>query len=336
MYRADKFYGPDRQVLANISLSFLPGREDRRARAERRGQVDPAADHGGARRAVERRRRAGAGSDRRAARAGAGARSRQGRARQRRGRRARGCATCSTASTPSPPRSPSRTPTSTRCSPSRRRCRTRSTAATSGTSTPRSTTRWTRCASPRATATSRACRAESAGASPSAGCCSRRPTCCSSTSRRTTSTPSRSGGSSASCTSYKGTVVAVTHDRYFLDNVAGWILELDRGRGLPFKGNYSSWLEQKQARLAAEEKQESARRRTLARELEWVRMSPKARHAKSKARLGAYEKLLRRGAGEAAGCASRSTFRPVRALATQSSRQITWRRASATACSSRT
>jgi energy-dependent translational throttle protein EttA len=91
---------------------------------------------------------------------------------------------------------------------------------------------------------------------------------------------------------YKGTVVAVTHDRYFLDNVAGWILELDRGRGIPFEGNYSSWLEQKQARLAVEEKQESARRRTLARELEWVRMSPRARHAKSKARLGAYEKLL--------------------------------------------
>jgi ATP-binding cassette ChvD family protein len=91
---------------------------------------------------------------------------------------------------------------------------------------------------------------------------------------------------------YKGTVVAVTHDRYFLDNVAGWILELDRGRGLPFEGNYSSWLEQKQARLAVEEKQESARRRTLARELEWVRMSARARQAKSKARLGAYEKLF--------------------------------------------
>jgi ATP-binding cassette ChvD family protein len=91
---------------------------------------------------------------------------------------------------------------------------------------------------------------------------------------------------------YKGTVVAVTHDRYFLDNVAGWILELDRGRGIPFEGNYSSWLEQKQERLAVEEKTESARRRTLARELEWVRMSPRARHAKSKARLGAYEKLL--------------------------------------------
>jgi sulfate-transporting ATPase len=91
---------------------------------------------------------------------------------------------------------------------------------------------------------------------------------------------------------YKGTVVAVTHDRYFLDNVAGWILELDRGKGLPFEGNYSSWLEQKQARLAVEEKTESARRRTLARELEWVRMSPRARHAKAKARVTSYEKLL--------------------------------------------
>jgi energy-dependent translational throttle protein EttA len=91
---------------------------------------------------------------------------------------------------------------------------------------------------------------------------------------------------------YKGTVVAVTHDRYFLDNVAGWILELDRGRGIPYEGNYSGWLEQKQARLEIEEKQSSARRRTLARELEWVRLAPKARHAKSKARLGAYERLL--------------------------------------------
>ena len=91
---------------------------------------------------------------------------------------------------------------------------------------------------------------------------------------------------------YRGTVIAVTHDRYFLDNVAGWILELDRGRGIPFRGNYSSWLEQKQARLVGEEKQASARRRTIERELEWVRASPKARHAKSKARLTAYEQLL--------------------------------------------
>ncbi|MFB3852388.1 MAG: energy-dependent translational throttle protein EttA [Vicinamibacterales bacterium] len=92
---------------------------------------------------------------------------------------------------------------------------------------------------------------------------------------------------------YPGTVVAVTHDRYFLDNVAGWILELDRGRGIPWKGNYSSWLEQKRQRLALEEKQETKRQRTLERELEWVRMSPRARQAKGKARLNAYEALLR-------------------------------------------
>ncbi len=91
---------------------------------------------------------------------------------------------------------------------------------------------------------------------------------------------------------YKGTVIAVTHDRYFLDNVAGWILELDRGEGIPWKGNYSSWLEQKQNRLAKEEKTESRRQKTLQRELEWVRMSPKARQAKSKARLEAYDKLM--------------------------------------------
>ncbi len=90
---------------------------------------------------------------------------------------------------------------------------------------------------------------------------------------------------------YKGTVIAVTHDRYFLDNVAGWILELDRGEGIPWKGNYSSWLDQKAKRLAMEEKQETKRQKTLERELEWVRMAPKARHAKSKARLHNYEKL---------------------------------------------
>lgn len=91
---------------------------------------------------------------------------------------------------------------------------------------------------------------------------------------------------------YKGTVIAITHDRYFLDNVAGWILELDRGEGIPWKGNYSSWLEQKTKRLEQEEKSDSKRRKTLERELEWVRMSPKARHAKSKARLSAYDKML--------------------------------------------
>ncbi len=91
---------------------------------------------------------------------------------------------------------------------------------------------------------------------------------------------------------YSGTVVAVTHDRYFLDNIAGWILELDRGQGIPWQGNYSSWLDQKQQRLALEEKQESARQRTLNRELEWIRMAPRARHAKGKARINAYEALV--------------------------------------------
>ncbi len=96
---------------------------------------------------------------------------------------------------------------------------------------------------------------------------------------------------------YKGTVIAVTHDRYFLDNVAGWILELDRGHGIPWKGNYSSWLSQKQKRLQHEEKKESSRQKTLARELEWIKMSPKGRHAKAKARIKSYEKLLEQGGG---------------------------------------
>ena len=97
---------------------------------------------------------------------------------------------------------------------------------------------------------------------------------------------------------FPGTVVAITHDRYFLDNVAGWILELDRGKGIPWEGNYSSWLEQKEKRLAVEEKQESARRRTLQHELEWIRMSPRARQAKSKARFRQYEELLNEKANE--------------------------------------
>jgi ATP-binding cassette ChvD family protein len=96
---------------------------------------------------------------------------------------------------------------------------------------------------------------------------------------------------------YKGTVLAVTHDRYFLDNVAGWILELDRGEGIPFRGNYSSWLRQKQERLAVEEKQASKRQKALARELEWIRLNPKGRHAKSKARIASYEEMLAEQSG---------------------------------------
>ena len=136
-------------------------------------------------------------------------------------------------------------------------------------------------------------RAASGAASRSAGCCSPRPDLLLLDEPTNHLDAESVAWLERFLAEYKGTVVAVTHDRYFLDNVAGWILELDRGKGIPFEGNYSSWLEQKQARLAVEEKQESARRRALARELEWVRMrSPKARHAKSKARLGAYERLL--------------------------------------------
>ena len=137
---------------------------------------------------------------------------------------------------------------------------------------------------------------------------------------------------------YAGTVVAVTHDRYFLDNVAKWILELDRGRGIPFSGNYSSWLEQKLERLAREQKQADARQRTLARELEWVRMGAKARQAKGKARLSAYEQLLAEAndAKRHGRASSRSRSRPGRGSATRSSRSRACARATATGCSSRT
>ena len=124
-----------------------------------------------------------------------------------------------------------------------------------------------------------------------AGCCCPRPTCCCSTSPPTTSTPNRWPGWSATSRNIPSTVIAVTHDRYFLDNVAGWILELDRGHGIPWKGNYSSWLEQKDARLQQEERQQEGLRKMLEKELEWVRQNPKARQAKSKARLQRFEEL---------------------------------------------
>ena len=115
---------------------------------------------------------------------------------------------------------------------------------------------------------------------------------------------------------YKGAIVAVTHDRYFLDNVAGWILELDRGKGIPYEGNYSSWLEQKQARLAQEERSEKGRERTIAAELEWVRTNPKGKRTKSKARLARYEELSPRSA-TSSSTRSRSTSRPARASASK-------------------
>jgi sulfate-transporting ATPase len=122
---------------------------------------------------------------------------------------------------------------------------------------------------------------------------------------------------------YPGTVVAITHDRYFLDNAAEWILELDRGRGIPWKGNYSSWLEQKEQRLALEEKQASSRRRTLERELEWIKMSPRARQAKGKARIAAFERLQ----SSARPRRSRSRSRPDRGSARWCSRWSISRRA---------
>ena len=301
MYRADKFYGPDRQVLANISLSFLPGREDRRARAERRGQVDAAADHGRARGAVERRRPTLApGRDGRHARAGARAR--------------RGARTCAATS--------------------------RTACATLRDLLDRFDEICAKFAEPDAdfdallaeqakvqeqidrrdawSLDATLDRAMDALRLPDgdrdvetlSGGERRRVALC----RLLLSAPdlllldeptNHLDAESVAwlerfLADYKGTVVAVTHDRYFLDNVAGWILELDRGAGLPFQGNYSSWLEQKQARLAVEEKTESARRRTLA----------------ARARVGAHEparaprqvegaprrlrEALRRGAGREA------------------------------------
>ena len=187
--------------------------------------------------------------------------------------------------------------------------------------------RWTRCACRRATPTSRTL---SGGERRRVALCRlllRRPTCCCSTSRPTTSTPSRSRGSSASCSEYPGTVVAVTHDRYFLDNVAGWILELDRGRRA-FRGRATTRRGSSRSRSACEreEKQEARRQRTLERELEWVRMSPRARQAKGKARLNAYEELLAQDPSSGSS-GSRSTFRPARASATWSSRPRTSRKA---------
>ena len=132
---------------------------------------------------------------------------------------------------------------------------------------------------------------------------------------------------------YSGTVVAVTHDRYFLDNVAKWILELDRGRGFPFQGNYTGWLEQKLARLANEQKQADARQRTLARELEWVRMGARARQAKGKARLTAYEQLLAEASDSKTVTRELEiAIRRGRASAIRSSRSRACARASATAC----
>ena len=156
-------------------------------------------------------------------------------------------------------------------------------------------------------------RAASGAASRCAGCCWRSPTCCCSTSRPTTSTPNRCLARRAICATIPGAILIVTHDRYFLDNVTGWILELDRGRGIPYEGNYSAWLEQKQKRLEQEGREEEARQRTLAREQEWIAASPRARQAKVQGALPA----LRGAAGEGRrqGAADRADRHPGRRAA---------------------
>ena len=293
MYRADKFYGPDRQVLANISLSFFHGAKIGVLGPNGAGQVDAAADHGRARGDLERRGAARA----RARPSGCSSRSRElDPAKDVRGNVEDGVrelrdlldrfdAISAAFAEPG------------------RRLRRAARRAGEGAGRDRRRDAWAldatlelamdalrlpagdrdvdhalgRRAPPR-----RALPPLLLGARPAAARRADQP------SRRRDRRLARA----LPRPNTRAPSIAVTHDRYFLDNVAGWILELDRGHGIPWEGNYSSWLEQKQARLAVEEKQESARRRTLARELEWVRMSPRARHAKSKARLGAYEKLL--------------------------------------------
>ena len=173
-----------------------------------------------------------------------------------------------------------------------------------------------RCAARRATPTSQLCPAASGAAWRCAGCCCNAPTCCLLDEPTNHLDAESVAWLERFLEDYPGTVVAVTHDRYFLDDVAGWILELDRGRGIPYEGNYSGWLDQKQQRLEQEGRQEAARRRTLERELEWVRQSPRARQAKSKARVSAYEELVAQSRREGARKPRRSCFRRDRASAT--------------------
>ena len=168
-------------------------------------------------------------------------------------------------------------------------------------------------------------------ASRSASCSSRSPTFCSSTSRPTISTPRSCTGSRSISANYPGAILIVTHDRYFLDNVTGWILELDRGRGIPYEGNYSAYLEKKAKRLAQEGREEAARQRALDREREWIAASPRARQAKSKARIRPMTNCSS-ATRSARPAPPRSSSRRASASATTSSTSRTCRRAMATAC----
>ncbi len=286
-YKLSRRYPPDSEVLTDISLSFLPGAKIGVLGYNGAGKSTLLRIMAGHRHRVRRPRAAGAQRDRRAARAGARARPGQGRSRQRRGGRRRGPGAArplQRAVDELLRRDRGRVRQGAGADRRRRRLEPRHDARDRDGRAALPAGRRRRDAS---------CPAASAAASRCAGCCCASPTCCCSTSRPTTSTPSRSPGSSATSCDYPGTIVAVTHDRYFLDNVAGWILELDRGRGIPYQGNYSGWLEQKRAAARVRSSaRTTARQRTIERELEWVRLNASARRNKPKARLNAYEALL--------------------------------------------
>ena len=286
MYKLSKVHPPDREVLKDISLSFLPGAKIGVLGYNGSGKSSLLRDHGRARPRVPRRRHARAGRHRRTAGTGAAPGRVQGRARQRargggRRRRARRALQRACGQLLGRDGRRVRAPAG-RDRRGRRLEPRRAARARDG-----------RAALPAgATRRSARCRAASAAGSRSAGCCCAQPDLLLLDEPTNHLDAESVEWLEQHLAEYKGTVVAVTHDRYFLDNVAGWILELDRGRGIPYEGNYSGWLEQKQARLAQDEKQEIARQRTIAAELEWVRTNPKGRRTKSKARLASYEELL--------------------------------------------
>ena len=254
MNRVGKIVPPKRQILKDISLSFFPGAKIGVLGLNGSGKSTLLQDHGRRRQGDRGRSGADAGPEDRLPAAGAAARPRADRARGGRGghrRRARGQEAARRGLRRlrrARRRLRQARRRAGRARGDHRRRRQREHRACSWRSPP------TRCACRRGTRRSASCRAARSAASRCAGCCCPSPTCCCSTSRPTTSTPNRSTGSSSSCSAFPAPWSAITHDRYFLDNAAEWILELDRGRGIPWKGNYSSWLEQKEERLEQEQK----------------------------------------------------------------------------------